>query len=205
MAVIQWDVIVGAGGTCLASADKSLDGQDVTSVHITVLLLAKVLAYFSVFVLDDIVSVVVEQLVESVDEVQETYHFFITHGNVSARLVSYMYVVPLFYQATDSATHRDNIIIGMGREYNDALGVRSGTFGTIRIVSVRFAARPSGNGVLQVIEYFDIDIIGRPVKSQQFAQSVFVVILVRQFQDGLPGELAQPYNGTSYQFVVPFT
>ena len=58
--------------------------------------------------------------------------------------------------------------------------------------------------MLQVVEYLDVGIVGRAVKSQQFAQAVFIIVLVGQFQNRLVQCSTQPYDGTSYQLVVPF-
>ena len=56
-------------------------------------------------------------------------------------------------------------------------------FGAIGVICIGLAAGPSGDGVLQVIEYFDIYVVSRTVECQQFAQSVFIVIFVGQFQN----------------------
>ena len=115
-----------------------------------------------------------------------------------------MYIVTLLYQAADGAAHGDDIVIGVRRKDYHTLRERFGTFGTVGVVGVRLAARPSRDGVLQVVEYLDVHIVGRSVESQQFAQAVLVVVLVGQLQDGFACELAQPYDGASDELVVPF-
>ena len=135
MTVIQRDIIVCTCSACLATANQSLDGQDVACIHVTVFLLLQVFTDFSIFVIDDLVFAVVEDLVEPVDEVQEADNFFIAYGNVT-------------------------VIIGMRREYDHAFGIGLCTFRAIGVVCVRLAARPSGDGMLQVIEYLDVHVIG---------------------------------------------
>ena len=160
MTVIQRDIIVCTCSACLATANQSLDGQDVACIHVTVFLLLQILADFGIFVVDNLVLAVVEDLVEPVDEVQETDNFFIAYGNVTGSFVSHMHVMFLFYQTTDGTSHRDNVVIGMRREYDHAFGIGLCTFGAIGVVCVRLAARPSGDGMLQVIEYLDVHVIG---------------------------------------------
>lgn len=79
----------------------------------------------------------------------------------------------LFYQAADCTTHGDYVIIGMRREYDDTFRIRFRTFGTISIVCIWFTARPSGDGVLQIVEDLDIHIICRTKQSQQFSSNHF--------------------------------
>ena len=57
--------------------------------------------------------------------------------------------------------------------------------------------------MLQIVENLDIYIIRRTVKSKQFAQSVFVIILIGQLKNRLLSLQAQPYYGTAYQLVCP--
>ncbi len=92
----------------------------------------------------------------------------------------------------------------MRRENYHAFREWFGPFGTVGVVCIRLAAGPSGDGVLQVIEYFDVYIVSGTVECQQLAQSVFIVIFVGQFQNRLFDTLAQPYDGAADQFVVPF-
>ena len=140
--------------------NQSLDGQDVACIHVTVFLLLQVFTDFSIFVIDDLVFAVVEDLVEPVDEVQEADNFFIAYGNVTGSFVSHMHVMFLLYQTTDGASHGDNVIIGMRRKYDHTFWIGLCTLRTIGVVSIRLAARPSGDGMLQVIEYLDVHVIG---------------------------------------------
>ena len=135
---------------------------------------------------------------------QETDDLFIAYGDIATGFIGYVYIVFLLYQPADGTAHGDDIVIRMGREYHNTLRIGFGSFRTIGVIGIRLAARPSCNGMLEVVEYLDVHVVGRAVKCQQFTQTVFVIIFVGQFQNGLFGQLAEPDDGASYQFVVPF-
>ena len=204
VATFQWNVIICTSSTGFTATDQTFDSQYVTAVHITVFLRFQEITYFCVLFIDNLVLTIVEDLVESVDEVHETNYFFITYSDIAGSFVCYVYFMFLLYQTAESSTHRDNVIIRMGRENNHTFRVGFCTFGTIGVVSIRLAARPSGDGVLQIIENFDIYIVCRTIKSQQFTQTVFIIILVGQFQNRFACQLAQPDNSATDQFVIPF-
>ena len=169
MAVIQRNIVIGAGGACFTTTDQTFDSQDVTSIHVTVFLILQVVTDFRIFFVDNLVFAVVEDLIEAVDEMQEADYFFIAYGNVTGGFVCHMHVMFLLYQAADGATHGYNVIIRMRRKHNDALGIWLRAFGTIGVVCIRFSTRPAGDGVLQIVENLDIYIICRTVKGKQFA------------------------------------
>ena len=87
----------------------------------------------------------------------------------------------------------------MRREYDYSLREWVGTLRAIGIVGIWFSAWPSGDGVLQVIENFNVCIVGRTIESQEFAQSVLVVILVGKLQDRLTYLLAEPNQSRAHQ------
>ena len=57
--------------------------------------------------------------------------------------------------------------------------------------------------MLQIVENLDIGIVGRTIERQKFAQSVFVIILIGQLQDGFLGYQTQPRKGRTGQLVCP--
>ena len=57
--------------------------------------------------------------------------------------------------------------------------------------------------MLQVVENLDVCVVCRAVESQEFAQTVLVVVLIGQLQDRLVQLLAEPYQCTAYQLVCP--
>ena len=114
-----------------------------------------------------------------------------------------MHIVVLLNQSADGSTHRNHIIIRMRREYDYSLREWVGTLRTIGIVGIWLSAWPSGDGVLQIIENLDVCIVGRTIESQEFAQSVLIVILVGELQDRLTYLLAEPDQSRAYQLVCP--
>ena len=64
-------------------------------------------------------------------------------------------------------------------------------------IDLSAAARPTGDGVLQIVENLDVYIIGRTVEGKQLTQTVFVIIFVSQFKNRLSGQLAQPDDGAA--------
>ena len=91
----------------------------------------------------------------------------------------------------------------MRRKYDYSLREWGGTLRAIGIVSIWFSAWPSGDGVLQIIENLDVCIVCRTIESQEFAQSVLVVILVGELQDRLTYLLAEPNQSRAHQLVSP--
>ena len=85
----------------------------------------------------------------------------------------------------------------MRREDDHTFRIRFCAFRTIGIISIRLTARPSGNGVLQIIEDFDIYIVRRTVKCQKFTQTVFVIVFICQLQNRFAGQLTQPNDCTA--------
>ena len=89
-----------------------------------------------------------KDLIESIDKMHETNYFFVTNGDITGSFVSYVYFMFLLYQTTKRTTHRNNVIIRMRRENDYTFRIRFCTFRTVGVISIRFATRPSGNGVL---------------------------------------------------------
>ena len=160
MTMIQWDVIVCTGGTRFTTTYQPFNGKNIACVDVTVFFLFQELTDLCILVGNHFVFAVIEDLIETVDKVQETDYFFVAYGNVTGGFVSHVYIMLLLYQTTDGTSHRDNVVIGMRREYDHAFGIGLCTFRAIGVVCVRLAARPSGDGMLQVIEYLDVHVIG---------------------------------------------
>ena len=162
----QWNLIVCRSCTSFSTTNQSLNSQDITCIHISFFLLAQELFDFRIFVTDSFVLVAIKQLVESIDEMHETNHFFITYGNVSRSFIRYIYFMSLLYQTTERTSHRNHVIIWMRREYYHTFREWFSTFRTISIVCIRLTTRPSGNSMLQIIKDLDIYIISRTIKCQ---------------------------------------
>ena len=203
MNTVQRNLVEGTCCASLATTNQALDGQDVAGIEVTLLLVGEEFLNLLVLLRDNAVLRISENLVETVDEVHESCHLLVAYSDVARCLVSHVNLVLLLNQAADGATHRDNVIVWVRREDNHLLWEWLRTLWAISIVSVRLATRPSGDGVLQVVENLDVGIVCRAVESQKFAQAVLVVILVGQFQDRLVQFLAEPYQCRTHLLVGP--
>ena len=100
----------------------------------------------------------------------------------------------LLHQTDEGSAHRDHVVVGVRRE--DHYAFREGLRGdrARRIVGVGLAAGPSGDGVLQVVEDVDVDLVVGAALFEQFAQRVFDIVLVGKFQNRFLHHAAKPYH-----------
>ena len=133
--------------------------------------------------LDNLIAAISKNGVETVDEVHESANLLVAHGDITRCLVGNMHIVVLLHQSADGATHRDDVVVGVGREHDDSLGIWGSALGSGAIVDVGFATRPSGDGVLQLVEDLDIYQSGLTVELlYQVAKSVVNIILGRKLE-----------------------
>ena len=92
----------------------------------------------------------------------------------------------------------------MRREYNDPFRERLGRNRPCTVVCVRFAAGPARDGMLQVIEHIDIDLVIRTFLLKQLAERILDIILVLELEYRLMDRLAQPYYSLAYKLRSPF-
>ena len=181
--MILGDMVIATGITGLATTDQTLHGEDGLIVPIPLFLLLQVTHDFTIANLDDLVGAVGKEFVEAVDEVHIEPHLFICHSDIARCLVGHMHVVLLLHQPSDGASHRDDIVVGVGGEDDDPLGVGLGPLRAGGVVYVRLAARPSGDGVLQFVEHFDVHQSGLSVELlDEVAQAVVHIVLGGEFQ-----------------------
>ena len=109
-----------------------------------------------------------------------------------------MHIMSLLNESAQCSAHRDYIIVGMWREDDHALREWVSTLRTIGIIGFWLTAWPACDGMLQVVEDPDIDLISRTIESEQFAEAVLIVVLVGELQDRLVELLAKPYDGTAH-------
>ena len=189
------NTIILTGQASLASTDKSFQTEHCFVVDITRLFALQEVPDGLVAIVDNLVGTTGKDHVKALDEVHEARHLFIANGNIARRLVSHMDVVVLLHQSTDGATHRDDIVVRMGREDNNTLWIGLGAFRTCRIVDIRLAARPTRDGVLQFVEHFDIYQTGLSVELlNKMSETIVHIVLRREFQQGLADFLTQSYD-----------
>ena len=93
----------------------------------------------------------------------------------------------------------------MRTEDEHPLGVGGFALGAVGVIGIGFAAGPAGDGVLQVIEYLDVDIIGRVIQGDQFAQSIVIIVLIGKFENRFTRLLTKPHDSTADEVIVPLT
>ena len=81
--MVEWYVVKGARCTCLTPTDQSFDSKDVPIIKITLFLVLQKLFYLLLFLTYHTVFIIPEELVETVDEMHESYYLLITHSDIS--------------------------------------------------------------------------------------------------------------------------
>ena len=113
-------------------------------------------------------------------------HFLIGNSDISTGLIGYMDVMILLHEATDSASHGNDIIIRMGREDDNPFRIRQSTLRTSAVISIWFTSRPACNRMLKFIEHFDIDKASLSFELfDEMAQSIINIVFGGEFQKGL--------------------
>ena len=181
--MILVDTVVATGISRLTTTDQSLHGEDGLVVKVALLLLLDVVHNLAIADLDHLVGAVAKELVEAVDEMHIKAHLLVGNGDIATGLIGDMHIVPLLDQSADGAPHRDDIIVGMRREDDDALGIGQGPFRTGRVVGIRLAARPSRDGVLQLVEHLDIHESRLSVELlNEVSEAIVHIVFLGEFQ-----------------------
>ena len=94
----------------------------------------------------------VKHLVVIRNKVHKADYIIIKYGDIAGGLVGHVHLMVVFHKANKRAAHRNNIVIRVRTKDNNPFGEGLGTFGTVDIFGIGFAARPSGDGVLQLIK-----------------------------------------------------
>ena len=111
--------------------------------------------------------------------------------DVPAGLVCGVDLVALLNEAPHGGAHADHVIVGMRAEDEHLLAGRP-------------ARGPAGDGVHHPVEDLEVDFVGAAALLCEVVQVVLPVILVGQFEDGLPEREGEPDDGPARQGVVPF-
>ena len=188
----------------LLAADRALHEEHVGALRLAVLLL------FVTQIADNLLGLLADgglarcvALADVAQILAIADHLVVAHGNVARRLVSHVHLMLLVAESAQRAAHRDHVVVRVRTEDDDTLRIGLGALRTVRVVGVGFAARPTRDGVLNVVEDADVHVVGRAVEGQQFAQSVLAVILVGELQDRLIGLRTEPNDGAANQLIIP--
>ena len=92
------------------------------------------------------------------------------NGKVSGCLVSNMNVMSLMHKTNEGSTHGNHIIVRMWREDEDCLREWQCRYRSLAIICIRFSARPTGNGMLKVVEYLDVNLVIRTELVDEFTE-----------------------------------
>ncbi len=114
MNLCMGNLVVGACSACLSATDELFHGADIQRVDIALFFLLEKVFYLAVFAFDVLVGILAKQLIETVHKVHVAGYLLIVDGNVARCLIGNVYTVPLLYQSADGATHRDDVVVGMG-------------------------------------------------------------------------------------------
>ena len=106
-------------------------------------------------------------LIEGMDKVDVADYLLVIDGNVSRGLISDMHVVSVLDESMEGSTHGYDVVIGVGRENDHSLGEWESSLRTIAVVSIGLATRPSGDGILDIVEDLNIAVVCRAVLTQQ--------------------------------------
>ena len=131
------------------------------------------------------------------------HHHVIVYGHIARGLVGHVHVVSLLDQAYERSAHRNHVVVRMRREYYNPLRERKRSHGAGAVVGIRLASRPAGNGVLEVVEDLDVNLVIRSLLFEQLAQRVVQIILVSEFQYRFSHLSAQPYHSLADHFLLP--
>ena len=83
MNTFQRNLVVCRSSASLTTANQTFDSKNIAGIHVAFFLAQQELLDFRIFVLNGFILVLIEQLVETVYEMHETYNFFIAYSNVS--------------------------------------------------------------------------------------------------------------------------
>src|SRR5699024_1721718 len=111
-------------------------------------------------------------------EVRKANDSVIKNGNIARSLVGYMDFMALVNQPEQRAAHRYYVIIGVRAVNKDSFWEWFRSFRTIGIISIELASGPTGNSVLELVEYFDIYIVSSSVLCEQPSHTMFVIIFI---------------------------
>ena len=155
---------VAATVTGFLTTDRSFHKEDILSLRLAVLhlLVTQVVDDLVRFILHGRVGRVFLTYITQILAI--TDYLLVAYGNITGSLVSHMHIMMLVAQTAQGTAHGDHVIIRVRTEYDHFLRIRVSTLRTIGIVGVRFTTRPSGNRMLDIIEYLDIYIIRRTIQ-----------------------------------------
>ena len=108
--MIQTYIIVRTSGARFTTTYQTLNCEDVPCIDVTVFLLFQEFTDFCIFINNYLVFAIIEDLVETIDEMQEADYFFVTYGNVTKRRI----VPPMEITSSSGCGENTTIRFGYG-------------------------------------------------------------------------------------------
>ena len=99
-------------------------------------------------------------------------------------------------QADEGTAHGNHVVVRVRGEDEDGLRERQGRYRARAVfgLGALLAAGPAGDGVLEVVEDVDVDLVIGAELLEEFAEGVLQIVLFRELQDRLSDGLAQPHD-----------
>src|SRR5690606_18983281 len=114
-----------------------------------------------------------------------------------------MHFMSLISQANKSSTHRDNIVIRMGRKDYTSFLSWFRTLWALAIIRIGFSTWPTGDGMLDKVKNLDVYIIYRTFLSCELSHPVIIIIFFCQLKNRFLKCLGQPNNRFLDRFFLP--
>ena len=202
--LVKWqveEVGVGVGvetegahrSTRLGTTDGTLDIEEFTRLGLTTLLGSDDIAHLAK-------GVAKAQLLRRIDILE---HHIVVNGNITRCLVCHMHIVTLIHEADEGTTHRDNIVVGVRREDNHTLRVWQRWRRARRVVDIRLTTGPTRNGMLQVVEYADVNLVVRATLLKELTERILDVVLVCELKDRLIHDATKPHHSPAHELRCP--
>ena len=176
-------------GDCLRLADAALDRQHLRDIHLARLFRGEKPLHF----LDHREHSRFRHIEIPVDPPQKihiTAHLVVENRDVARGLISNDDSILILVQLEKNPAHRDDIVIGMGREDDDILPRRQ--------------LAPPANLRDQRVEDFAVERTRGLVAREQRAQVMLPVVQTVELENGFPGYFAQPDHGRDFELARPF-
>jgi len=111
--------------------------------------------------------------------------------------------VTLFNEPINGSSHGAEFIRWLGSEDKRALVKWEGTFWPVAIILIWLAAGPPRDGMLQLVEDTDVELVSRTAVSKQIAHAMLIVVLIEQLKHRLVQFSGEPGHSSSNKLVGP--
>ncbi len=107
--------------------------------------------------------------------------------------------MPLILKPAKRAAHAEHVVRRLRAEDHDAFRKRLRALRPPRVVGLRLAARPAGDGVLEFVEDADVHPVGRPLLGQEIGHAVLAIVFIEELEDGFSDLLREPDDRAAHE------